>query len=225
MAQALKVPRTVRLGPSLAAALLDVRFDHPAHTSANTPPILSATDSKSFQLHQDRLIVADLIIPQQILDDIIAHAKQLAPHECCGLLAGTNGVVSHQYRIKNIVAMEGAQTLSSFDSAKAAHLERLSPTERAEIAFVMDMQDFSAAKKDMRNQGLDLQVVYHSHPHDPARPSITDIKIATDYEEIWPKINLPLPAYLLVSLMNSEPDVKTYWIKSGRVTPTEILIR
>lgn len=169
--------------------------------------------------------MADLIIPKAILDDIIAHAKELTPYECCGLLAGNNGVVTRIYRIKNIVAMEGAQNLSSFDSAKAAHLERLSPAERAEIAFVMDMQDFSSAKKDMRNNGLALQVVYHSHPHDPARPSVTDIKIATDYEEIWPKINLPLPAYLIVSLMQSEPDVKTYWIKSGSVAPANVVIR
>lgn len=169
--------------------------------------------------------MADLVIPKTILNDIIAHANELTPHECCGLLAGTNGVVSHLYRIKNIVAVEGAQNLSSFDSAKAAHLERLSPDERAEIAFVMDMQDFSAAKKDMRNRGLDLQVVYHSHPHDPARPSVTDIKIASDYEEIWPKINLPIPAYLLVSLMNSTPDVRCYWIKSEHVVSADFVIR
>lgn len=169
--------------------------------------------------------MADLVIPKTIVDDIIAHAKELTPHECCGLLAGTNGVVSHLYRIKNIVAMEGAQNLSSFDAAKVAHLERLSPAERAEIAFVMDMQDFSTAKKDMRNKGLDLQVVYHSHPHDPARPSVTDIKIASDYEEIWPKINLPIPAYLLVSLMTSTPDVRCYWIKTGQVSPTDFVIR
>jgi len=169
--------------------------------------------------------VTDLVIPKTIIDDIIAHAKELTPRECCGLLAGTNGVVSHLYRIKNIVAMEGAHNLSSFDAAKAAHLERLTPDERAEIAFVMDMQDFSTAKKDMRNRGLDLRVVYHSHPHDPARPSVTDIKIASDYEEIWPKINLPIPAYLLVSLMNPTPDVRCYWIKSGQVSPTDFVIR
>ena len=169
--------------------------------------------------------MADLVISKTILDDIIAHANELTPHECCGLLAGTKGVVTHLYRIKNIVAMEGAQNLSSFDAAKAAHLERLSPAERAEIAFVMDMQDFSAAKKDMRNRGLDLQAVYHSHPHDPARPSVTDIKIAGDYEEIWPKINLPIPAYLLVSLMNPTPDVRCYWIKSGQVTSADFVIR
>ncbi|MGQ0667756.1 MAG: Mov34/MPN/PAD-1 family protein [Nitrospiraceae bacterium] len=168
--------------------------------------------------------MADLVLPRHILDDMVAHAQELAPHECCGLLAGTNGVVSRLYRVTNIVALEGAQNLSSFDAAKAAHLERLSPAERAEIAFVMDMQDFSAAKKDMRNNGLDLQVVYHSHPHDPARPSVTDIKIATEYEEIWPKINLAIPAYLLISLMHPVPDLRCYWIKSGQVTTTAFTV-
>jgi proteasome lid subunit RPN8/RPN11 len=166
--------------------------------------------------------VTDLTIPQHILDEIVAHARELAPYECCGLLAGADKTVTTIYRIKNIVALEGAHNLSSFDAAKAAHLERLSPAERAEIAFVMDMQGFSAAKKDMRNRGLDLQVVYHSHPHDPARPSVTDIKIATDYEEIWPKINLPTPAYLLVSLMQATPDIKTYWIRNGAVSPASL---
>ena len=168
--------------------------------------------------------MADLSIPQRILDDMIAHARELDPFECCGLLAGKNGTVTQMYRIKNIVALDGAEKLSSFDPAKVAHLERLSPAERAEIAFVMDMQDFSAAKKDIRNRELDLQVVYHSHPQDPARPSVTDIKIASDYEEIWPKINLPIPAYLLISLMDkTKPDIRTYWIKTGKVSPASVV--
>jgi proteasome lid subunit RPN8/RPN11 len=170
------------------------------------------------------LTVPDLSIPQQFLDDMITHARELAPYECCGLLAGKNGTVTQVYRIKNIVALDGAEKLSSFDPAKVAHLERLSPAQRAEIAFVMDMQDFSAAKKDIRNKGLELQVVYHSHPHDPARPSVTDIKIASDYEEIWPKINLPIPAYLLISLMDkTKPDIRTYWIKGGTVVPASVV--
>ena len=169
--------------------------------------------------------MADLVIPRHILDDLVAHAREMAPSECCGLLAGTANSVTHLYRIRNIVALEGAQNLSSFDQAKVSHLERLSPADRAEIAFVMDMQDFSAAKKDIRRKGLDLQVVYHSHPRDPARPSITDIKIATEYEEIWPKINLPVPAYLLVSLMHAEPDIRAYWIKAGHVTQADVLLR
>ena len=169
--------------------------------------------------------VADLTIPQQIVNDMIAHARELAPYECCGLLAGRENRVTHLYRIKNIVALEGIDKQSPFDPDKAAHLERLSPEERAEIAFVMDMQEFSYAKKDIRKNGLDLQVVYHSHPKDPARPSLTDIKIASDYEEVWPQINLPVPAYLLVSLMNiATPDVRTYWIRAGKVTPADVRI-
>ena len=84
---------------------------------------------------------------------------------------------------------------------------------------------FLSRQEDIRKNGLDLQVVYHSHPKDPARPSHTDIKIATDYEEIWQRINLPIPAYLLVSLMH-EPaaDIRTYWITGGHVRPADIHI-
>lgn len=169
--------------------------------------------------------LSTLRIPQPIVDDLIAHARELAPHECCGFLAGQQGVVTHVYRVTNVVALEGAIDAASFDDAKMAHLGRLSPDERAEIAFVMDSQDMFKAVKDMRKQGLDLQAVYHSHPHDPARPSITDIKIATEWEENWPKFNLPLPAYLLISLQQpTQPDVKLYWIRENRVSPAAMTI-
>ncbi|MBX3235059.1 MAG: M67 family metallopeptidase [Nitrospiraceae bacterium] len=168
--------------------------------------------------------MADLSIPQRILDEIVAHARELTPYECCGLLAGKDGTVTDLYRITNVVALEGASQLASFDDAKLSHLSRLSPQERAEIAFVMDARDLALAQKDMRKRGLQLQVVYHSHPHDPARPSVTDIKIATDYEDYWGKINLPIPAYTIVSLMHAAPDLRTYWIKGGTVSITDLRI-
>ena len=168
--------------------------------------------------------MSDLSIPQQIFDDVVAHARELDPHECCGFLAGTNNTVTRVYRIKNIVSLDGAAQAASFDDAKVEHLSRLSPEERAEIAFIMDAQEMFQAVKDMRKQGLTLQVVYHSHPHDPARPSITDIKIANEWEENWSRLNLTLPIYMLVSLMNkSRPDVRAYWIKNGSVSPASIL--
>ena len=168
--------------------------------------------------------MSDLSIPQQILDDVVAHARELDPFECCGFLAGTNNTVTRVYRIKNVVSLDGAAQAASFDDAKAEHLSRLSPEERAEIAFIMDAQEMFQAVKDMRKQGLTLQVVYHSHPHDPARPSITDIKIATEWEENWSRLNLALPIYMLVSLMDkARPDVRGYWIKNGSVVPASIL--
>ena len=163
-----------------------------------------------------------ITVSEHLLDEIRAHGVRDYPYECCGLLAGKGGTVTHHYRIKNIVAQEGAEELSSFDEAKASHLKRLSPQERAEIAFIMDMYDFSLAKKDMRGQGTELQIVYHSHPHSPARPSITDIKIATEYEDIWGKINLAEPLYIILSLQDtSKPDIRAYSIKEQKVIPTD----
>ena len=170
--------------------------------------------------------MSDLSIPQQILDDLVAHARELDPYECCGFLAGTNNTVTRVYRIKNVVSLDGAAQAAAFDDAKVQHLSRLSPEERAEIAFIMDAQEMFQAVKDMRKQGLTLQVVYHSHPHDPARPSVTDIKIANDWEENWSRLNLTLPIYLLISLMDkTRPDVRAYWIKNGSVTPANIHTR
>ena len=173
--------------------------------------------------HLARANVPVLKIPQDILDAMVSHARELDPFECCGLLAGKDGIVTRLYRIKNIVALEGAE-LVGFDEAKLAHLQRLSPQERAEIAFTMDSHDLSLAQKDMRANGIELQVVYHSHPSSPARPSLTDIKIATDYEDNWEKINLAVPAYIIISLEEkSKPDIRTYWIKDRQVITTEFV--
>ena len=168
--------------------------------------------------------MSDLSIPKQILDDLVAHARELDPYECCGFLAGTGNTVTRLYRIKNVVSLDGAAQAASFDDAKVEHLSRLSPEERAEIAFIMDAQEMFQAVKDMRKHGLTLQVVYHSHPHDPARPSVTDIKIANEWEESWSRLSLALPIYLLVSLMDKlRPDVRGYWIRNGSVSPASIL--
>lgn len=163
-----------------------------------------------------------LKIPQHILDEMIAHARELDPLECCGLLAGKDDQITHLYRIKNVVALEGAEKLANFDEAKIAHLQRLSPHERAEIAFVLDAHDLSLAQKDMRAKGIELKVVYHSHPKDPARPSVTDKKIATDYEDNWNKINLAIPVYLIISLKDKlNPDLQVYRIQNNEAFPVE----
>jgi len=135
------------------------------------------------------------------------------------MLAGKDGRVLHHYKIANIVATEGAH-LANFDAAKFAHLQALTPEERADIAFVMDARDMSLALKDMRHKGLELQVIYHSHPHSPARPSVTDIKIATEFESTRGILNLPEPLHLIVSLEKKDsPEANAFRIVNGTVTP------
>ncbi len=163
-----------------------------------------------------------LKIPQDILDAMVSHARELAPHECCGLLGGSDDLVTQLYRIKNVVALEGAETVTHFDESKVAHLQLLSPEERAEIAFVMDAHEQALALKDMRAKGIRLQAVYHSHPVSPARPSLTDIKNATEFDVIREKLNLPKPLYLIISLQDRvNPDLRVYTIQNHQAVSAE----
>jgi proteasome lid subunit RPN8/RPN11 len=161
--------------------------------------------------------VLSLTIPKQILEDLVAEARRAAPHECCGLLAGQKIHVTRHYKITNIVATEGAE-IANFDPDKISHLQRLSPDERADIAFVMDAREMSLAFKDMRANELDLQVVYHSHPHSPSRPSLTDIRNATDFESVRKVLNLAEPLHLIISLENlALPVLNAFQIANGEV--------
>ncbi|TAJ08857.1 MAG: M67 family peptidase [Nitrospirae bacterium] len=152
-----------------------------------------------------------LKIPRQILDEMVAHARALDPYECCGLLAGTDGAVSRHYRITNTVAKD-AQAVEVFDAANVKQLADLSEAQKAEVAYFMDPKEMLAAFKDMRERSLDLAVIYHSHTHSPAYPSMTDVGLAL----------YPDAAYLIISLeLKAAPDLRMYSIKGQQVTQIE----
>ncbi|TLY18228.1 MAG: M67 family metallopeptidase [Nitrospirae bacterium] len=154
-----------------------------------------------------------LKIPQDILDAMVSHARELDPFECCGLLAGKHGTVTRQYRITNTVAQD-ARATTVFEEAGAKQLGHLSATTRAEVAYFMDPKGMLAAFKDMRERQFDLAAIYHSHTHSPAYPSATDIGLAY----------YPEAAYLIISLEEkSKPDIRAYWIRDRRVIPTEFV--
>lgn len=93
-------------------------------------------------------------IKKEIIDKIIAHAKQGLPLEICGYLASTNGVFSHHYEMTNI--------------------------DQNQEHYSMDMNEQMKTVKEARANGFELGAVYHSHPVTPARPSTEDIKLAYD---------------------------------------------
>lgn len=158
-----------------------------------------------------------LYLPADIVDDMIQHARELDPHECCGILAGQNGHVSEHYRITNILATMTETELARFDHAKLSDLKQLSPEERADIAFQMDAQEMSLAQKDIRQKGLVLQAFYHSHTFSPARPSVTDIKIAMEFESYREKLNIPEPFHVIISLEDkAHPRLRAFRIRDSR---------
>jgi proteasome lid subunit RPN8/RPN11 len=81
--------------------------------------------------------------------ELVLHAEQQLPHECCGLLAGRDGRVERVYRGTNV--------------------------DHSPYTYLMDPREQLAAFKDMEAAGLDLLAIYHSHTHTPAYPSRTDV--------------------------------------------------
>jgi desampylase len=94
-----------------------------------------------------------VILPRAVRDALVAHARETAPAECCGLLIGTATNIS--------------------DAVRAANLAD-SPSR-----FLIDPKDHIRARRDARARGLDVVGFYHSHPHSDARPSPTDLAEAS----------------------------------------------
>jgi proteasome lid subunit RPN8/RPN11 len=142
---------------------------------------------------------------------MVAHARALDPFECCGLLAGSNGLVTRHYRIRNAVAQD-AHAVRVFEEAHVKQLASLSEATRAEVAYFMDPKEMLAAFKDMRSRALELAVIYHSHTHSPAYPSSTDVGLAY----------YPDAVYMIISLENKyRPDIRAYRIRDHRIMPVD----
>lgn len=152
-----------------------------------------------------------LRIPTSILDDMVAHAREVAPFECCGLLAGLGSEVVQQYRITNAVARD-QQAVRLFEEMKTKPLEPLSAREREEVAYFMDVKEQARAQKDWQSKGLDLLVVYHSHPASPAYPSSTDISLAQAPLTFYPHL-----AFAIISLLTDPPDIQAFQITDSQV--------
>ena len=86
------------------------------------------------------------------VDEIVSHAREDFPNECCGLLFGPEGRVERLLKMENI--------------------------EHSPLTYRVDPKALFEAFDSMERVGLDLVGIYHSHTHSPAQPSRTDITLA-----------------------------------------------
>ena len=110
-----------------------------------------------------------LRLEDAVIEAIDAAALAKYPHEACGLLVGR-------------------------DTPEVTVVERSEPArnlavDRLADRYVLDPDDFCAADRAARRDGLDIVGVWHTHPDHPARPSPTDLEAA------WPDYS-----YLIVAV-------------------------
>ncbi len=91
-----------------------------------------------------------------MIDEMVAHAREEAPNECCGLVASSNGDAQRIYRAAN--------------------------AERSPVKYVVDPRDQIRIQNDIDDHGWELGAIYHSHTRTEPFPSQTDINLARN----WP---------------------------------------
>ena len=87
---------------------------------------------------------------------------------------------------------------------------RMRNVDQSPISYTMDPKEQLLIMKQLRADRLEMLGIYHSHTATPAYPSPTDIRLAT-----YPDLS-----YVLISLQDqAQPDVKSYRIVDGAITP------
>jgi len=93
-----------------------------------------------------------LTLPKDHVDEMIAHAKEDVPNECCGIIAGENRKATKLYRAIN--------------------------AEASPYRYSVEPKDLLRIYRDLDSNDWDVLVIYHSHTQTEAHPSPTDIRLA-----------------------------------------------
>jgi proteasome lid subunit RPN8/RPN11 len=93
-----------------------------------------------------------LKLPRAYVDEMIAHARENAPNECCGIIAGNSGKATKLYRAKNAA--------------------------ESPYRYEVDTRDLVRINNDIQDNNWDFLVIYHSHTGTEAYPSETDRRLA-----------------------------------------------
>src|ERR1700720_2385381 len=100
-----------------------------------------------------------MIIPADMRDQLIAHAHEDAPDECCGMIAASGGRAVALYRARNAAA---------------------SP-----LRYEIDGHEQYRIQMEIDDRGWELGAIYHSHTRSAPYPSQTDINLAFYPEALY----------------------------------------
>ena len=136
-----------------------------------------------------------LVIRQDLVDAIVAHAKKDHPDEACGVVAGAHG----SDRPTRFIPMLNAAMSPTFYEFDAADLLRL--------------------YRDMDERGEEPVVVYHSHTATEAYPSRTDVGLASE-----PHAHYVLVSTREHGNADGPVELRSYRIVDGQVLEEEISV-
>ena len=131
-----------------------------------------------------------LNLPQAMIDEMIAHATEDLPNECCGVISGDASGAQKLYRTRN--------------------------AEASPFRYSIDPRDLLRIEREMDDTDQSVLVIYHSHVASDAYPSPTDVRLS-QWQGADPPVELyPGAYYVLVSLKDrANPVVRAFGITGG----------
>ena len=138
-----------------------------------------------------------LTLPQAMIEEMVAHATEDLPNECCGIIAGKDGVATRFYRTVN--------------------------AEASPFRYNIDPRDILRIERDIDANDWQVLVIYHSHVASEAYPSPTDVRLSQWQGTDPPSDLYPGAYYVLVSLKDVDsPVVRAFQIHAGEVNEEPI---
>jgi [CysO sulfur-carrier protein]-S-L-cysteine hydrolase len=136
-------------------------------------------------------------IDAELLQQMVDHAVQDAPAECCGVVAVERGGNGGTIRAITIHAASNA-----------------APQEQRPRRFEIDGREVLRLIDEIDGEGLDLGAIYHSHTRTAPYPSQTDI----NYAKSWPGVE-----WVILGVVDpTRPEVRSYLIEDGNVSEVAI---
>jgi proteasome lid subunit RPN8/RPN11 len=124
------------------------------------------------------------------MHQVQSHARREPEQECCGLLAGREDMITRAYPARNA----------------ATH-----PAKEYEIAA----EELFQLMREIRDAGLQLLGIYHSHPNGLQEPSPRDIELAY----------YPSAIYFIISMdEEAQQTVRAFSIHGPEVSESRIEI-
>ena len=102
-----------------------------------------------------------------MVEEMIAHAREEAPNECCGMIGGADGSATTVYRSIN--------------------------AEASPLRYSLDASDQFRIMQEMEKRGEELVGIYHSHTGSAAYPSQTDVNLAAYSDAVYVIVSLEDP--------------------------------
>jgi [CysO sulfur-carrier protein]-S-L-cysteine hydrolase len=109
-------------------------------------------------------VVVTLTLPQSFVDEMVTHAREDAPNECCGIIAADNGRAVKLFRAKN--------------------------SEASPYRYSVEPKDLFRIYRECEGNGWSFLAIYHSHTASEAYPSPTDVRLASWPEAYYVLVSL-----------------------------------